>query len=105
VEFKPIDAVVDFEYLTTSMAEYGKDAKVSVSITKNREVLARLCHTANHQMGYVFEILIDALLICLQDKRRKLTIDDFADAYSNCTTEPVILNPFLADDWQSINTL
>ena len=105
VDFKPIDAVADFEYLTDSMAEYGKDAKVSVAITENRQVLARLCHTANYQMGYVFEILVDALLICLQDKRRKLTIDDFADAYSNCTTEPVLLNPFLADDWQSINTL
>jgi Bacterial TniB protein len=105
VPFNPIDAVTDFEYLTSSMAKYGLDAKVSVAITRDRTVLARLCHTANYQMGYVFEILIDALLLCVQDKRRKLTIDDFADAYSNCTTEPFALNPFLADDWQSINTL
>ena len=104
VEFGPIDAVVDYDHLTTAMAEYGKMAKVTVDITKNREMLARLCHAANYQMGYAFEIFVDALLVCIGDRRRKLTKNDFADAYSNRITEPLLLNPFLADDWQSINT-
>jgi hypothetical protein len=103
VEFKPIDAVADFDHLTAAMADYGKEANVSIVITKNREVLARLCHAANYQMGYAFEIFVDALLVCLGDRRRKLTIDDFADAYSDRSTEPLLLNPFLADDWQSID--
>jgi len=104
VDFKPIDAVADFEDLTSAMADYGAEFKVSVAITKNREVLARLCHAANYQRGYVFKIFKVALAVCLRDKRKKLTIDDFADAYSDHTTEPQLLNPFLADDWQSINT-
>ena len=104
VDFKPIDAVADFEDLTTAMASYGAEVKVSVAIAKDRQVLARLCHAANYQRGYVFKIFKVALAVCLKDKRRKLTINDFADAYSDHTTEPQLLNPFLEDDWQSINT-
>jgi hypothetical protein len=104
VEFKPIDAVADYDHLTTAMANYGNEVNVSVVITRNREMLARLCHAANYQMGYAFEIFVDALLVCIGDRRRKLTIDDFADAYSDRSTEPLLLNPFLADDWQSIDT-
>ena len=104
IEFKPVDAQADFQMIKTAAAKYGKVAGISVAVLNSREMVGRLCHGACYQLGLVFELLVLAIEVCLKAGRKVLTQDDFADAYSRRTLEPVDLNPFYAEDWASIDT-
>jgi hypothetical protein len=104
IKFKPVDAGADFKMIKAAAAKYGKVAAISVGVLNSREMVGRLCHAAHDQLGLVFELLVLALEVCLKAARKVLTQDDFADAYSRRTLEPVDLNPFYGDDWLSIDT-
>jgi Bacterial TniB protein len=104
IEFKPVDPQADFQMIKTAAAKYGKVAGISVAVLNSREMVGRLCHGACYQLGLVFELLVLALEVCLRAGRKVLTQEDFADAYSRRTLEPVDLNPFYGDDWLSIDT-
>lgn len=104
VELKPVDPAADFGMIKSAASEYGKVAKISVRVMSSREIVGRLCHAARYQLGLVFELLVLAIEVCLKDGRKLLTKEDFADAYSRRTLEPLELNPFFVDDWISIDT-
>jgi hypothetical protein len=104
IAFKPVDPAADFKMIKAAAAKYGKVAGISTGVLNSREMVGRLCHAAHYQLGLVFELLVLTLEVCLKAGRKVLIQDDFADAYSRRTLEPVDLNPFYGDDWASIDT-
>jgi hypothetical protein len=104
VEFGSLDLKGDRKEIDRAFKHYEKVAKVSLAVTKQPEVARRLCHAANRQFGLFFELTVLAIDVCLRAGRKIVTKDDYADAYANRTLEPIDLNPFEAEHWESIDT-
>jgi hypothetical protein len=104
VEFLPIDLKAERKDLDKALKQYEKMAGVSLAVTSETEMRARVCHAAARQLGLFFQLTVSAIDVCLRARRKVVTIDDYADAYAARTREPVELNPFIGDHWESIDT-
>ncbi len=104
VDFLPIDLKADRKDLDDGLKSYEKLAHVSLSAVKNAEPRARLNHAAARQLGLFFELTVLAIDICVRAGRKVVTLDDYADAYAARTREPIELNPFIVDHWETIDT-
>jgi hypothetical protein len=104
VEFLPIDIKADRKDLDRGIKEYEKLGDVSLALLKEVEMRGRLCHAAGRQFGLFWELTILAIDVCVRSGRKVVTLDDYADAYAAKTMEPVELNPFAVDHWESIDT-
>jgi len=104
VDFHPIDLDADRKDLNDGLKAYEKLARVSLSVVKKAEPRARLSHAAARQLGLFFELTVLAIDVCVRAGRKVVTLDDYADGYAARTREPIELNPFIVDHWESIDT-
>ena len=104
VDFLPIDLKADRKVLDSGLKQYEKLAGVSLAVVNEAEARARLSHAAARQLGLFFQITVLAIDACVRAGRKAVTLDDYADGYAARTQEPVDLNPFIGDHWESIDT-
>jgi hypothetical protein len=104
VEFLPIDLKADRKVLDRGIKEYEKLAGVSLAVVRTAETRARLSHAAARQLGLFFELTVLAIDACVRAGRKAVTLDDYADAYASRTQEPIELNPFIGEHWETIDT-
>jgi hypothetical protein len=104
VDFLPIDPKADRKILDEGLKQYEKLAGVSLKVVKEVEARGRLCHAGARQFGLFYQLTVMAIDACVRAGRKVVTIEDFADAYAGRVLEPVELNPFIGDHWESIDT-
>jgi hypothetical protein len=105
VEFYPINLEADRKDLDRGIREYEKLARVSLGLLKaDRTMRACLCHAAASRFGLFWELTVLAIDACVRSSRREVTIEDYQDVYAARTLQPIELNPFAVDHWESIDT-
>lgn len=104
VEFAPVDPKLDRKQIEQAIRQYEKVGRVSLRLIREAETSARLCHAAARQLGLIFELTVGAIGNCLKAGRRVVTLQDYSDAYASRTLEPIELNPFEVDHWETIDT-
>jgi hypothetical protein len=105
VEFPPIDLEADRKDLDRGIREYEKLGGVSLGLLKtDRKMRARLCHAGAFQFGLFWELTVLAIDACVRSGGKVVTIDDYADGYAARTRQPIDLNPFAVDHWETIDT-
>jgi hypothetical protein len=105
LEFLPIDPKDDRKDLDRGIKDYEKIGGVSLAIVRDDAAMRpRLCHAAARQFGLFFELTVLAIDTCVRAGRKSVTLDDYADAYAAKTLEPIELNPFAVDHWETIDT-
>lgn len=104
VEFLPVDLKADRKEIAQALKIYEKLAGVSLTLARDPEMQARLCHAGARQMGLFFELTVFAIDVCLRAGRKAVILDDYADAYAARTLEPIELNPFAVDHWAMLDT-
>ena len=68
------------------------------------DFLARLIFSASCQLGLVFEFILEAIQRAFDAQRLQLCVYDFRDVYRDRTGAVDGANPFVASDYQGINT-
>lgn len=104
VEFPPVDPKADRRQIERAIKQYEKIAGVSLALVQEPLISARICHAAARQLGLIFELTVGAIDVCLSSGRRTVTRADYSDAYASRTLEPIELNPFEVDHWETIDT-
>ncbi|GAB9167441.1 hypothetical protein BDS110ZK4_30300 [Bradyrhizobium diazoefficiens] len=105
VPFPSIDLEADRKDLDRGLREYQKIGDVSLALLAHRsETRARLHHAASRQFGLFWQYVVSAIDICVRSERKEVAIDDFADGYAAETQQPLELNPFAVDHWETIDT-
>lgn len=104
VNFDPINLDADRKTLERGIREYQKLGGVSLELLRDSETRARLHHAAARQFGLFWELIVLAIDNCVRSGRKAVEMDDFADGYAGKTREPIELNPFAVDHWETIDT-
>ena len=103
VPFESVSEVADGKLIAGAIRDYARDAGLKLVVKPGDMLVGRLCRAAAFQMGLVFEILCDAIEVCIKARSKTLKISDFAEAYAPRTLERVNLNMFLSPAWQTID--
>ena len=69
----------------------------------NRAFLRRLIHAASNEFGITVELIVEAIEEALLNADDAITIQHFADMYQTRVGCVQALNPFVADDFKSID--
>ena len=103
VHCENVSAEKNAEFIESTIRDYAEKAGLKLAVSGDDMLTGRLVHAACNQMGLVIEILVDAIEVSLTEKRDTLSIDDFADAYTDRTLDSPGLNPFLVRAWETID--
>jgi hypothetical protein len=105
VEIKPITFSNDGTLLRKSVTQLFNNAKiVDDGLLDQNEFMRILIHAAVGRFGVAMEIAIEAIGECFSDDNDIIEMGYFADAYNlrmDCDEE---LNPFVAENWKTIDT-
>ena len=104
LQLEPISPDRDREFLDITITDYVKKAGLKLTISGGDELVGRLCHAAQYQMGLTIEILIDAIENAIRNGNKVLKLSDFADAYGTRNLLPDDMNPFVAAAWDALDT-
>lgn len=104
VPFPPLDLKADRRDIDRGIKEYEKLGGVSLVLLKEPEMRGRLHHAAAQQHGLFWELIVSAIDNCVRSDGKAVSKDDFADGYAAKTLEPIELNPFAVDHWETIDT-
>jgi hypothetical protein len=97
----------EFKQLETKIANWAASANLQFNPT--HDLVERLCHAANGQLGLSLEIALQAIAYasrrrCAHGEQPSLGISDFADVYFQRTACSFGRNVFDAPDWRSVDT-
>lgn len=106
VEIKPINFKESGPRLRIALKQLLVDAKIEDgnNLIEEDEFLKILIHASVGRLGVLMEMAIEAIVECVDDGSNIIDMGYFADAYAcrnDCDEE---LNPFVADDWSTIDT-
>lgn len=104
VLFPALDLKADRRDIDRGIKEYEKLGGVSLALLKEPEMRARLHHAGAQQHGLFWELTVAAIDGCVRSGRKVVTKDDYSDSYAAKTLEPIELNPFEVDHWETIDT-
>jgi hypothetical protein len=93
----------DADWMTKVVTDFSKVAGLKLVAKAEEKLVARLCRAAAFQMGLVIEILLEAITLCVEGRRRTIGRKDFAAAYAERTMQPETLNMFLSPKWMDID--
>ena len=93
----------DAAWITDVVTGFAKEVGLKLVAKPEEELVPRLRRAAAFQMGLVFEILLEAIKLCVEGRRRKIVKADFAEAYAERTMQPEDLNMFLSPNWMQID--
>lgn len=106
IEIKPITFARDGAVLRKALMQLFHDAGVSdPGLLAIDEFIKILIHAAAGRFGVAMEMSIEAIGECLADDTREMDMAYFADAYAlrmDCDEE---MNPFVSENWKTIDTL
>jgi hypothetical protein len=103
---KPITFKESGQQLRGAFKPLLADAEINGSdrLLDEDEFIKILIHAAVGRFGVAMELAIEAIGECVEDGSNEIEMVYFADAYAfrnDCDEE---LNPFVADDWSTIDT-
>jgi len=105
IEFPRLNPVTDMEQVLNTVAHYSMKASIPVATdAQTGDFSARLIHAADGEFGLTVELIIAAIEDALRRGSEALEVQFFANAFSRrsgCLDE---LNPFLAVDFDRINS-
>lgn len=106
IEIKPITFKKSCQQLRSALKQLLMDAKIDDpdKLFDEDEFIKILIHAAVGRFGVAMEMTIEAIGECVEDGSNEIEMGYFADAYAfrnDCDEE---LNPFVADDWSTIDT-
>ena len=106
IEIKPITFAQDGALLRRAVLRLFSDAGVrDAGILAHDEFIKILIHASVGRFGVAMEMSIEAIGECLEADDDEIDMSHFADAYAermDCDEE---LNPFVAENWKTIDTL
>lgn len=92
------------EFLAEAVQHYVHEAKLKLVIKPEEDLVARLLHAGQYEMGITLEILAEAVEHALDRGAKSLVMADFIDAYAGRNLMPDDQNPFFASAWHAIDT-
>ncbi|MBR0989108.1 TniB family NTP-binding protein [Bradyrhizobium japonicum] len=102
VVFEDLGPEDDAAWIADVVESFAK--AVGLKVAKQEEDLVpRLRRAAAFQMGLVIEILLEAITLCVEGRRRTVGRKDFAEAYAERTMQPEALNMFLSPNWMDLD--
>lgn len=99
-----LSSEIHTEFVAEAVVKYTETAGIKLDIAAEDALANRLMHAGQYEMGITLEILGEAIECALERRGRKLTLEDFADAYAARNLMPDDQNPFLARAWDTIDT-
>lgn len=106
IEIKPMTFVRDGSIIRKTLLQLFHDAaKSDAGILAHDEFVKILIHAAAGRFGVAIEMAIEAIGECQANQDDEIDMSHFADAYAlrmSCDEE---LNPFVAENWKTIDTL
>jgi hypothetical protein len=93
----------DSEFLADTVKDYAKGSGLKLEVNTD-ELVGRLMHASQYQMGLSIEIVIEAIEAAFERQSKSLTLEDFANAYAARSLMPDEQNPFVANAWDTIDT-
>jgi hypothetical protein len=78
--------------------------KLKLAIEPEDDLVARLLHAGQYEMGITLEILAEATEEALDRDAKSITMTDFANAYAGRNLMPDDHNPFVSNAWHAIDT-
>lgn len=91
-------------FVAAAIEQYAKAAGLAVQIAPEQAIAGRLLHAGQYEMGITLEIIGEAVEFAVERAEGSVTADDFADAYAERNLLPDEQNPFMAYDWDRIDT-
>lgn len=92
------------EFLEQALQHYADEVKLRVGTEPGDDIIARLLHAGQYEMGITLEILAEAMEEAIDRGARGVTRMDFANAYAARNLMPDDQNPFIASAWHTIDT-
>jgi Bacterial TniB protein len=92
------------EFLEQALKHYADEVKLKIAIQPADDLVARLLHAGQYEMGITLEILAEAMEEALDRDARSVTLTDFANAYAGRNLMPDDQNPFVSSAWHTIDT-
>lgn len=106
IEMKPATFAKDGNVLRKALMQLFEDADdKDAGILPHNEFIKILIHAAAGRFGVAMEMAIEAIGECLADDNDEIDMSYFADAYAlrmDCDDE---MNPFVAENWKTIDTI
>jgi hypothetical protein len=109
IHFEPISPIADARRIAAIAKDLCSHTPLSlVAPDQDFQFWSRLIHAANCQFGKSIELFIDTIAYvlgrCAIDHDFRLKLDDFAAVYARTHACGPAANPFIAPDWQLIDT-
>jgi len=106
IEVKPITFKESCQQLRSALKQLLLDAKIydPDNLLDEDEFIKILVHAAVGRLGVAIEMAIEAIGECVEDGNDEIEMGYFADAYAfrnDCDEE---LNPFVSENWSTIDT-
>jgi type II secretory pathway predicted ATPase ExeA len=92
------------EFLENAIKHYAEEVKLKLAIKPEDDLVARLLHAGQYEMGITLEILAEAIEEALDRGSDTVTMTDFVNAYAARNLMPDEQNPFFATGWHTIDT-
>jgi len=92
------------EFVAAAIKKYAETTGLAVKTDPEQSIVGRLLHAGQYEMGITLEIIGEAVEFALERAAGSLTVTDFADAYAERNLLPDDQNPFMAYDWDRIDT-
>jgi hypothetical protein len=99
-----LDPKQDTDFLEDSIKHYAAEGKLKLGQTITSDLVGRLMHAGEYEMGMCLEILADAAEEAIDRHSATLEMVDFANAYASRRKVPGDQNPFLNSAWHAIDT-
>jgi len=103
-ELHSIAAATHGEDIAELVADYAEKAGLRTSFVDRDALAARLIHAAANQFGATLELTFRAIRESFKEDAQALTVEHFARAYGKWTNCPSVMNPFVVDDWRTLDT-
>ncbi|PZX12828.1 TniB protein [Palleronia aestuarii] len=105
MELKPMTYKTDGLLLRSSVEDLLIDASLDHDgLLEQNEFIKILIHASAARFGVALEIAIEAIGECLEDGSDVIDMGHFADAYSLRTDSDEELNPFVVENWSTVDT-
>ena len=105
MELKPMTFKTDGLLLRSSVKNLLTDARLGdAGLLDQNEFIKILIHAAAGRFGVALEITIEAIGECVEDGSDVIDMGHFADAYSLRTDSDEELNPFVVENWSTVDT-
>jgi hypothetical protein len=92
------------EFLKESVEHYAAETGLRLAIPETDDLVARLLHAGQYEMGMTLEILSEAVEHAVDRNSKSVTLGDFANAYAARNLMPDDQNVFFSSAWHNIDT-